>query len=175
MSAPTPQLLAVDLVVRRWVEFGYQFLFITRKNEPYRGRVALPGGFIEPNEDAPQAAARELQEETGVTVDPAAARLTGVYTKPNRDPRGVVRSIAYAFDVPEGTKISAGDDAESARWMTPDEAQRYGLAFDHKLILFDAMALQGKDALLELRASKAILKQARSDRSELKKARRNQG
>src|SRR3954454_6983431 len=71
-------------------------LLIRRKHEPFAGRWALPGGFLDIDEPIEDAARRELKEETGLDVAGAALTFVGVYGDPGRDPRGRTISIAYA-------------------------------------------------------------------------------
>ncbi len=135
MTAPTPQLIAVDLVIQR--RKNEKILFIRRKNEPFKGKLALPGGFVESNETTDGAAKRELEEETGVKVK--TLQFIGVSSEPDRDPRGRVTSLAYYAAVPERTKATAGDDAEDAVWLSCEEAVKEGLAFDHEQILLGTL------------------------------------
>jgi 8-oxo-dGTP diphosphatase len=130
--------LAVDLVILTVRESQLQVLVIERGNEPYRGRTALPGGFLRAGEDLREAAERELREETG--LDGAALHLEQVttYGAPDRDPRGRVVSVAYLAIAPDLPVPAAGSDARSARWM-PVAKVRGGLAFDHSRILEDAV------------------------------------
>ena len=122
-------------------------LLIRRANHPYLGCWALPGGFANPNEPIAHTAFRELQEETGVACD--SLQLVGVYSKPGRDPRGWVVSVAYtAYVEYNDHPIHSADDAAEARWMNvqlvndqptvflPDGEK---LAFDHDIILNDAL------------------------------------
>ena len=132
-AAPTPILVAVDLVIRR----GTEILFIERANAPFKGRVALPGGFVDPDETVEMAAIRELKEETGVEI--TKPKLIGVWSNPHRDPRGRVISVAYFCEVPEGTESICGDDARKTMWLTPDEAWKDDIAFDHRSILLTAI------------------------------------
>jgi 8-oxo-dGTP diphosphatase len=90
-------------------------LLIQRKGPPFRGKWALPGGFLNKNESLDRAAARELTEETGIT----GARLVqlGAYGDPGRDPRGHTVTIAYVAFMLSEPKISAGDDAAAAAWV----------------------------------------------------------
>lgn len=89
-------------------------LLIRRKDEPFRGRWALPGGFVNENESLERAAARELAEETGVT----GLRLEqiGAFGDPGRDPRGHTVTVAYVAFLPHEPTITAGDDASAAAW-----------------------------------------------------------
>jgi len=125
--------LAVDLIIRR----GNEFLFVARKFPPFEGKLALPGGFVEESETVEVAAARELKEETGVEVAPAALHMVGVYSDPKRDPRGRVVSIAFFCEVPMRTEAYAGDDAAQALWLAGPKIMLSDLAFDHDRIMLD--------------------------------------
>lgn len=146
MSSYTPPtcVLAVDVVIFRAAPVAgadrpvrLEVLLVRRLYEPYAGHWAIPGGFVEPHEEPRAAAARELEEETGVR----GARLveSGVYAAPGRDPRGRVVSIAFWAYLPAGAQITAGDDAERAAWFPVDDPP-LPLAFDHATILADAVA-----------------------------------
>lgn len=89
-------------------------LLIRRKDEPFKGLWALPGGFVEENEALERAAARELAEETGLT----GLRLEqlGAFGDPGRDPRGHTVTIAYVTYLAHAPAVTAGDDAASAEW-----------------------------------------------------------
>ena len=114
-----------------------QVLLVERGHEPYKGCWALPGGFINIDEDAPAACRRELKEETGI----AAGQLMqlGAYTKPDRDPRGRVISIVFLAYVDKRVEPKAGDDASKARWFKLTELPE--LAFDHAQIPRDVAAM----------------------------------
>lgn len=118
-------------------------LLIQRGNEPYKGCWAFPGGFMNMEETAEECAVRELKEETGLTVN--RIRQIGAYSKVDRDPRGRTVSIAYLAIVDAPTAVSGMDDAAKAAWFPlsslPD------LAFDHKDIMADAIALFNKYTL----------------------------
>ena len=87
-------------------------LLIRRRNHPFIGDLALPGGFLEMDEDLPEGAARELLEETGISgIEPFEL---GVYGRPDRDPRGRVITVAFVSRLPEGAVPKAGDDAKDA-------------------------------------------------------------
>lgn len=132
MPAPKTPLLTVDCVV---VDAEGRVLLIERRNAPFKGRWALPGGFVDLGESVEDACRRELLEETGVR----AGRLTlvGVYSKPGRDPRGPTVSIAYLTRVGR-RRATASDDAVAAVWR--DDWKRLDLAFDHKRIIRNALA-----------------------------------
>jgi 8-oxo-dGTP diphosphatase len=130
--------LTVDLAILTVRENLLHVLVIERANEPYRGHVALPGGFLRPGEDLPQAAERELAEETGLDGTALHLEQLAVYGAPDRDPRGRVVSVAYLAIAPDLPIPTAGSDARSARWA-PVATVRGTLAFDHAQILDDAV------------------------------------
>lgn len=125
--------LTVDAVV---FDRTGRLLLIKRKSPPFKGCYALPGGFVEVGETVEQAARRELKEETGVEVD--SQRLVGIYSQPDRDPRGHVVSIAYLMKA-RTSSAKAGDDAAAAEFVTGWRTKQ--LAFDHAKIVADAVAL----------------------------------
>ncbi|HLC56924.1 MAG TPA: NUDIX hydrolase [Candidatus Nanoarchaeia archaeon] len=119
------------LVVDNIIEFQGKIGLIERKNYP-RG-WALPGGFVDYGEKTETAAIREAKEETGLEVK--IKYLLGVYSDPDRDPRGHMVSVAY---VSEGFgEAKAGDDAKNFTWITLEDALKMNLTFDHKKILED--------------------------------------
>ncbi|MCF3964110.1 NUDIX hydrolase [Streptomyces fuscigenes] len=139
-SAFEPFAVTVDLAVFTVREERLHVLLVRRGEDPYRGRWALPGGFLHPRESAEQAARRELAEETGMEPDSTTAPLhleqLRTYSDPGRDPRMRVVSVAYAALVPGLPEPRGGGDAEHAGWVALAEAG--GLAFDHDRILADA-------------------------------------
>lgn len=132
---PRP-MLTVDVVVLATTEMSRSVLLIQRGNPPFRGSWALPGGFVEQGEQVLEAAPRELAEETGLWV--GELRLLGVYDTPGRDPRGWTVSVVYLARVSSETAVAGADDAADACWFAADELP--DLAFDHALILADALA-----------------------------------
>jgi 8-oxo-dGTP diphosphatase len=128
--------LTVDTIV---FDSAGRLLLIKRKSPPFKGCYALPGGFVEYGETVEDAAHRELKEETGVTAD--LQRLVGIYSHPDRDPRGHVVSVAFLMKVPHATP-KAGDDAADATFVDDWRSKR--LAFDHAKIVADAVALLRK-------------------------------
>lgn len=105
-------------------------LLVKRGVEPYKGRWAFPGGFMNMDESAEEGALRELQEETGLKG--AYIRQFHTFTAPERDPRERVITIAY-YALVRMQEVTGGDDADDARWFTLDEVPQ--LAFDHDQIL----------------------------------------
>jgi len=134
MSLPNTPLLTVDCVV---FDGTNRVLLIRRKNPPFKGIYALPGGFVDIGETAEAACRREMREETGVRV--ARLRLIGVYSDPKRDPRGHTCSVAYLAGTWRGNP-EAADDASAVEWVTG--WRRASLAFDHRRIIADAARLR---------------------------------
>lgn len=131
MPLPKTPLLTTDCVIR---DGDSRVLLIRRKNQPFKGAYALPGGFVDIGETVEAACRREVREETGLIVD--ALCLIGVYSDPNRDPRGHTVSIAYMTTLPQVQRPRAGSDAESVEWVT--NWRDLELAFDHARIIADA-------------------------------------
>jgi len=136
-----PLGLAADLVILTVRDGALQVLLIRRGIAPYRGRWALPGGFVRPDEDLEQTARRELAEETGLSSDRIHLEQVATYGAPDRDPRGRVVSVAYLALVPDLPAPVAGTDAASASWVDVGEvlADPGRLAFDHHRILSDGV------------------------------------
>jgi 8-oxo-dGTP diphosphatase len=124
--------LTVDCVVF----YKDKVLLITRKNDPYKGRLAFPGGFIEPYEHHCAAVRRELYEETGLKLHP---RLIDIYGQKGRDPRGWTVTFAFWADILDIKGLRAGDDAKKAKFYNIDEILKKKLAFDHNTILSAAL------------------------------------
>lgn len=132
-----PVAVTVDVVLLTIRNGQLCVLLIERGGFPYRGDWALPGGFIEPDEDADSAAARELSEETGLATFPGHLEQLRTYTEPGRDPRMRVVSVAYVGFMPNLPSPHAGSDATSVRWWALDDLP--DLAFDHARILSDGV------------------------------------
>ncbi len=109
-----------------------RILLIRRGRPPFEGSWALPGGFVEYGETTEEACIRETLEETGVAV--AIDSLAGVYSRPDRDPRGHTVSVVYRCRAVDG-EAKGGDDAAEARWFSPDEIVNLPFAFDHAEIV----------------------------------------
>jgi 8-oxo-dGTP diphosphatase len=131
VTSPKTPLLTTDCVVFDPLD---QVLLVRRKHEPFAGCYALPGGFVEIGETVEGACRREVQEETGLEVSDLS--LVGVYSDPDRDPRGHTVSIAYLAVVRSPVLPKAGSDAAAATWI--GDWHGLALAFDHAKILADA-------------------------------------
>ena len=138
-----PFYVTVDIVVLAIREGRLHALMIRRASDPYAGTWALPGGFVEIDEDLRDAAERELEEETGVRIGTKTLTQVHTYGTPGRDPRHRVVSVAWLAAFPETVDVTAGDDASHAEWRPVDELlvdrPRDRLAFDHAGILRDAI------------------------------------
>ncbi|WP_369198042.1 NUDIX hydrolase [Streptomyces djakartensis] len=135
--AHEPFAVTADLAVFTLRGGALHALLVERGQEPYAGRWALPGGFVQPDESAETAARRELAEETGLS-DVSGLHLEQVrtYSEPGRDPRMRVVSVAFAALLPDAPEARGGSDAAQARWVPYGAAGP--LAFDHDRILADA-------------------------------------
>ena len=135
--------VTVDVVVLTLQKQRLHVLLIERGVEPWQGAWALPGGFVRPDETLEEAAARELREETGVDAS-AYLEQIGAYGDPGRDPRMRVVTVSYLAALPSVGPLAAGSDAAHAQHVPVDEVlgPKPGrrLAFDHEVILADAVA-----------------------------------
>lgn len=142
---PAPSL-AADVVL---LSEGKDVLLVRRGGHPYLGYLALPGGFVNPDESAPDAAVRELREETNVWASPEDLFEIGLFSKPGRDPRGWVVSDAFLLPVDRSmVRVKAGDDAANAVWVSVERTEDgirlpegVSLAFDHAEILRKAFRI----------------------------------
>jgi len=110
---------------------NHSVLLIERGRDPYKGTWALPGGFIDMDEELEVACQRELEEETGIKLE--GLKQFKAFGGVNRDPRHRTISILFYCFTESEIQSTAGDDAASARWFPIDELPE--LAFDHLLIL----------------------------------------
>ena len=126
MARPKPPAVTVDGLVL----VNDKLVAIRRRNDPFRGMPALPGGFVELGETTIEAVVREVREETG--LETRVTRLIGVFSDPKRDPRGHTIGIAYALEA-TGGRLDAGSDAAAIVLVDPVDPPQ--LAFDHNEIV----------------------------------------
>lgn len=110
--------VTLDNVVLAELSGKKAVLLIRRRNHPFIGDLAFPGGFLEMDEDLSDGAERELFEETGVTG--VAPVQLGAYGRPGRDPRGRIITVAFVSELPDGAVPKAADDAADAALFTID-------------------------------------------------------
>jgi len=130
MTKPVTPLLAADALIELVNQPGRPIVLIERKNPPYGW--AIPGGFVDIGETLEAASVREAKEETSLDVELTA--LLGIYSNPQRDPRGHTVTAIYIAES-AGTPVAA-DDARSVGIFTLDNLPE-PLAFDHALVLDD--------------------------------------
>lgn len=123
---------------------------VERANPPFQGMWALPGGFVETDEDLGQAATRELAEETGLHVPASSLIQLGAYGTPGRDPRMRVVSVAFWAFITTLPDPVGGSDAAASGFVPVPEAltDDFELAFDHRQILRDAVEAAKKTGLI---------------------------
>ena len=127
MKYKSPKLTADGIIVDNG-----KILLIRRKSAPFKGKWALPGGFVEYNERVENATIREVFEETGLKTK--IVDLVGIYSDPDRDPRGHIVTVVY-LDERQGGDLKAGDDAAEAKFF--EISQLPELSFDHDIIIKD--------------------------------------
>src|ERR671920_301068 len=126
---------AVDFIITN--ENKSKILLVRRKNDPFKGMLSIPGGFINKGETAEDAVRREAKEETSLVLEPIA--ILGVYSDPRRDPRMHTLSVTFITRIVQGNE-DARDDAAALEWINiEDELDRLiqskQVAFDHSIIL----------------------------------------
>jgi len=136
-----PVGVTVDLTIFTIKNGKLSVLLIERGDHPFKGQWALPGGFVDTTESLEEAAARELKEETNLSIEDGYLEQLGTYGRPGRDPRGFIVSTAYVALAPNIETPTAGDDARNARFFAIDEvlSKDFDLAFDHADIITDGL------------------------------------
>ena len=121
--APTIDIVITD---------GKRVVLVKRGREPFKGKWALPGGFVEYGERVEDAVVREVNEETG--LETKIIDIIGVYSDPNRDPRGHIVTVVYLLNV-QGGRLQSNDDASDVKFFDLDNLPE--LSFDHNIIVRD--------------------------------------
>lgn len=129
MYYKSPKLTTDGVIIKKG-----KILLIKRKNEPFKGKWALPGGFVEYGEKVEAAVIREIKEETGLVTK--IKDIIGIYSDPNRDPRGHIVTIVFLLDIING-KLKAADDATEVKFFNLNKIP--DLSFDHNLIIQDIL------------------------------------
>ncbi|MDA3930530.1 MAG: NUDIX hydrolase [Prolixibacteraceae bacterium] len=111
-------------------------LLIQRGINPFKGEWALPGGFVNIDEDLSDASSRELREETGINV--STLKQFKTYGTVNRDPRGRTISVCFYAKLTSQIEPQSGDDAAQAKWFNVNHLPK--LAFDHQQIILEFIA-----------------------------------
>jgi 8-oxo-dGTP diphosphatase len=128
---------AVDFLISK--DNNSKILLVRRKNDPFKGMLSIPGGFVNEGETAEDAMRREAKEETSLIVEPIA--ILGVYSDPQRDPRMHTISVTFITRIVQGNE-NAHDDAAALQWIKVEGEldaliQSQQIAFDHSKILND--------------------------------------
>lgn len=131
---PTP---TVDIIIEK----NDRIVLITRKNEPFKGKLAIPGGFVNEGELIEERAIVEAKEETSLDVE--LKEILGVYSIPDRDPRGHLMTTVFIAE-PKAGIVKGGDDAAFAAWYKIDDRILNELSFDHKKIVTDYLKWKRK-------------------------------
>src|SRR5919205_716316 len=123
----------VDTIIQK----DSQILLVKRKKEPFKGLFALPGGFVNEGELVEDAAKREAKEETSLDIE--LVDILGVYSEPNRDPRGHIMSTVFVGKISSNNKVDAlaQDDAAKIEWINLEEVNNTHFAFVHQKIISD--------------------------------------
>jgi len=132
----TPKIfVTVDVVLFRKMNSSYEILLIQRLNDPFKDYWALPGGFVDENEELETAAKRELFEETDIQL--FQVKQIKAYGNPSRDPRHHTISVAFTGEIDSLAEAKAKDDAKAVKWFSIEELP--ALAFDHAEIIRDTI------------------------------------
>ncbi len=121
-----------------------QILFVKRTNNPFKNYLSLPGGFVNYGERIEDALRREVKEETSLNIEPL--EILGVYSDPDRDPRGHIISTVFVCLIMDNLKGKDGDEASEICWINLNEIENNTYAFDHKMIIEDYLKWRYQDS-----------------------------
>jgi 8-oxo-dGTP diphosphatase len=147
---PRP-MAAADAVIFKLTGGEAKMLLVKRKNEPFKGKWCVPGGFVNLDEELEDASARELKEETGLSG--VKLEQMHAFGKVGRDPRGRVITVTFMGIAGRGQKIKAGDDAAEAKWFDIEKLPR-DLAFDHNEVVKIAIGKLKRKKMYQLNAGR---------------------
>ncbi|MCX7955303.1 MAG: NUDIX hydrolase [Bacteroidales bacterium] len=132
---PMPAI-AADIIVLGNIDDCLHILLVKRKNEPFKNKWALPGGFMNINEKIINTALRELEEETGIKLKKKLLHFFSYYDEPKRDPRGRIISCVFFTILENCPQLKPADDVKQAKWFSIFNIPKK-LAFDHNKIIED--------------------------------------
>ena len=133
MDKPRNPIPTIDILLSE-NSHSNKVLLIKRNKDPFKDYFSLPGGFVNEGEKVEDAVRREAEEELLVKVEPI--NILGVYSDPNRDPRGHIMSIAFIAKIIKGN-LKEGDGVAELRWVEINNLENIKLGFDHSKILSD--------------------------------------
>lgn len=133
MDKPRNPIPTIDIILSENSNSN-KVLLIKRDKDPFKDYFSLPGGFVNEGEKVEDAVRREAEEELLVKVEPI--NILGVYSDPNRDPRGHIMSITFMAKITSG-ELKAGDGVAELRWIEINNLTNIKFGFDHSKILDD--------------------------------------
>ena len=133
MDKPRNPIPTIDIILSENSNSN-KVLLIKRNKDPFKDYFSLPGGFVNEGEKVEDAVRREAEEELLVKVEPI--NILGVYSDPNRDPRGHIMSITFIAKIIKGN-LKEGDGVAELRWVEINNLENIKLGFDHSKIISD--------------------------------------
>lgn len=132
--------VTADMAVVAYTARGYQVLMVRRGNDPFKGKLCFPGGFVNMNETLLDGSIRELKEETGLVIPTNKVEFVHIFDEVDRDPRGrtVTALYRYHFKAKTPPKIKGSDDAADADWYNLYDLLDMNITefgFDHHYML----------------------------------------
>lgn len=127
----SPQIAADTIIPNK----KGKILIIKRAKYPFKGKWVLPGGKTKPNEEVEKTSTRETKEETGIEIE--LKDLLGIYSDPNRDPRGRYISVAFISKPTDKKEIKTNEEASEHQWINPEKIKEKHMGFDHWKMIQD--------------------------------------